>query len=132
MNDLNELAPDDRAFATAARARLRSSERLDAPASARLAAARARAVAALTPRWSLTTLSLWLLPPAAAAMALMLSLLLPSATGPTPPAPGLNAAAVNGPDAAALEWATDGNDPAFYRDLEFYQWQESRGAKPHA
>lgn len=115
-----DLAPADRAFAQLAQARLRATEVLDYTESARLAAARRRAVAALEERRS--GLAGWLLAPAALATIALSFVLLPNRLA-TPPA---SAPAVNGLETAALEWVVDEAGPEFYRDLEFYRWLEQQ------
>lgn len=121
--DLADLPAADRAFAVMARQGLRASETLDYVESARLAAGRQRALAAMLEP---TRRPGWLLAPAGAALALALLIaVLPSRLAVTPglPAP----AQVNANEVAALEWAADEAGPEFYRDLEFYQWLEQHG-----
>lgn len=116
LSDLAELSDADRTFALQARQALHASEALDFSESARLAAARHRALAALERPERRRA---WLLAPAALAVALLIAVLparLAVNTAPVAPV------AVNANDLVALEWAADEAGPDFYRDLEFYQW----------
>ena len=136
--DLEDLSAADRAFAQEARLRLRASETLNYVEAARLSAARAQAREALTanrhgsPAWA------WLAVPAALA-AVTVSILRFSpfeTTAYSQSAVDVQAQApidVNVTDTAALEWVSDEAGPDFYRDLEFYEWLQSRSpAKPNA
>lgn len=128
--EFDELAPADRAFARSARNALRASESLDYVESARLAAARRRALATLEAAPS----GYWRFAPAGAALAVaLLVALLPSRLS-TPAQPSVP---VNENMLAALEWSADEAGPDFYRDLEFYQWlsehsEPDRHAEPNA
>lgn len=119
MNNSNrqfdDLSAADRAFAQVAQTRLRATEVLDYTESARLAAARRRAVAALEDRR--LGVNRWLLAPAALATLVLGFALLPNRLASPPTTP-----AVNGLETAALEWVVDEAGPEFYRDIEFYRW----------
>ncbi len=136
--DLQELDPADRAFALAASARLRASESLNYVEAARLAATRAQARELLSqPRGAIPAWG-WLAAPAAVA-AIAVSLVRFEPAAPLPEAlPTAEAlielsAAVNAPAADALVWVSDEAGPDFYRDLEFYQWLQSRSpSEPNA
>lgn len=94
---------------------LRDSEKLDMVTSARLSAARARALdAARTPArpW------LWAVPAAATAV-LVAALWVPNAPVSVPAAP---VAAGNTVASEALDVLTDEQSPEFYQDLEMYEW----------
>jgi hypothetical protein len=119
-NHFADLSPADRAFAQVAQTRLRASEVLDYTESARLAAARRRAVAALEERRS--GIAAWLLAPAALATVALSFVLIPNRLV----SPPTGASAVNGLETAALEWVVDEAGPDFYRDLEFYRWLEQQ------
>lgn len=125
--DFSELSAADQAFARLAQQRLRVTETLDFVESARLAAARQRAMAALQP--PARRLPAWLLAPAAlAAVALTVSWLARETASPA-----MSISPVNAGTTAALEWAADEAGPDFYRDLEFYQWLErERLPEPNA
>lgn len=113
--EFDDLAPGDSAFARAAQRALRASESLDYVESARLAAARRRALATL----EAPALRPWRFAPAGAALAVaLLVALLPSQLS----APAQPAVPVNENMLAALEWSADEAGPDFYRDLEFYEW----------
>jgi hypothetical protein len=116
-----------------ARQRLRDSERLDYLESARLAAARARAVALLQPTAPRLPVWSWLATPALLA-ALSFVVLNPSLHRLQTPSAASEASAelvasigaVNASSPSALEWGTDEAGLDFYRDLEFYEWLQSR------
>jgi hypothetical protein len=97
---------------------LRASERVDAVTSARLSAARARAIAAAgsSPAYRAWALS------AAIAAALLLAVALPNRAPPPAAAPPADVAAGD-----AVELLTDDQDPQFYQDLELYQWLDDDG-----
>ena len=127
--ELQDLSTAERDFALGLRARLRAAETLDFTESARLAAARARAVAAVSPAgfspaWG------WLAAPALVA-AVMFSW---QQFRPAPvSAPADAQVAVNASAPVALDWVSDEAGPDFYRDLEFYEWLQSRSQlKPNA
>ena len=120
--EFDDLAPADRAFAQAARGALRASESLDYVESARLAAARRRALATL----EAAPTRYWRFAPMGAAVALAaLVALLPSRLS----SPAQPAVPVNENMLAALEWSADEAGPDFYRDLEFYQWLSEHGSQ---
>ena len=135
--ELQTLAPQDRAFIEVAGAALRASEGLNYVEAARLSATRAQVrELMLRPRRSIPAWG-WVAAPAAVA-ALLVSLhrfdLLP-ATSPSQPPTELLAtlSVVNAPQADALVWTTDEAGPDFYRDLEFYEWLQSRSStEPNA
>ena len=113
MSDLDDLPPEQRRLATTLRARLRASEELDYVSRSRLAAARARALEAATPRpatWMLATGGL------AAAAILAVLLVLPPREASTLPA------------SDTLDLLTDELEPEFYEDLDLYRWLEEDGA----
>ena len=137
-HDLEDLPAADRAFAQQARLRLRASETLNYVEAARLTATRAQARELLmtnprkAPAWA------WLAVPAALA-AITVSILRFSplvANESMPPGAVLQAQTtidVNVTDTAALEWVSDEAGPDFYRDLEFYEWLQSRSpTEPNA
>lgn len=110
-----DVNPQDEALARRLAAALRDSEQnLDAVTRARLAAARARAVAAAAPpAWRG-----WALPAAlAAGLAVYAVLPLREAAPVRPAEPAL-----------ALELMADELGPEFYRDLDFYQWLQTQPA----
>lgn len=114
--------PDDPALARAAAKILRQSERVDSDTAQRLAAARRHALSvagkpAMARRW---------LVPAGAFAALVLAVLMLRPQPQATQAPVM--ADAHGID--ALDLLTDDMSPAFYRDLEFYQWLEKE--RPHA
>ena len=136
--DLQELSHTDLAFAAKARQQLRASETLNYVEAARLAATRAQAREMLQtnhrqlPAWG------WLAAPVAVA-AVAFSLFRfdssPALTQSPPTAAVLVQLStdVNAPAADALMWVSDEAGPDFYRDLEFYEWLQSRSpAKPNA
>ena len=127
--DLHDLATDDLAFARAARARLRASESLNYVEAARLAAARARACELREqPRFALPA---WGWVAAAAALAVIALSALRLVPSTAPPADVL--ASVNAVSGDALMWVSDEAGPDFYRDLEFYEWLQSRSpTEPNA
>ncbi len=142
--DLQDLEASDRAFAEAARQRLRASESLNYVETARLAAARAQArelmvSPRMAPVWG------WLAAPAAiAALAVLVLRWGPVAdTGsavsamaiPQPAAEVLVGLAdgVNDSSPDALMWVSDEAGLDLYADLEFYQWLQSRSrSEPNA
>jgi hypothetical protein len=125
--DLNDLSPQERDLALALRSRLRASEGLNAVESARLSAARLRAREALATPRSAAMPWFWVALPAAAVAAVAVMMLRPQAVPEMAP-PVVNAMA---PD--ALMWMSDEAGPDFYRDLEFYQWLQSRSpTEPNA
>ncbi len=132
--DLQDLSTADRAFALAARGGLRASECLNYVESARLAATRAQARALLEkPRFAMPAWG-WLAAPAALAV---ISLSVLRMQSPAPAAGPLVSpdvfATVNASSADALMWVSDEAGPDFYRDLEFYEWLQSRSpAEPNA
>lgn len=129
-NDLQELPPADRAFASRLRLRLRASESLNYVESARLAATRAQARELVAtphrlPAWG------WLATPALLAAVTFSILHLNPAVSPQIPAPNATvlmelSADVNASSGPALIWVSDEAGPDFYRDLEFYEWLQSR------
>ena len=133
----HDLSPADQAFVQQARQQLRASESLNYVESARLAATRAQARELLgqgqrtLPGWG------WLAVPAMVA-AVALSLFRFELAAPVAPAPTADVLAqlssdVNAPSPDALVWVSDEAGPDFYRDLEFYEWLQSRSpAKPNA
>lgn len=136
--DLQDLDPADRAFAQAARLQLRASEHLNYVESARLAATRAKAREMLAkPAHPLTAWG-WLA--GSAAVAAMALLVLRFETAGQLPATHPSAdvliqlsSDVNAAPADALMWVSDEAGPDFYRDLEFYQWLQSRSpTEPNA
>lgn len=139
-----ELSPADRAFAEVAQKRLRGSEQLNYVESARLAATRAQ-VRELVSAPRSNPLWAWIAAPAALA-AVMVSMMpfdltslqgkvTSSAAQPVPSTEVLATLAnpVNAESAAALSWVSDEAGPDFYRDLEFYEWLQSRSpTEPNA
>lgn len=136
--DLQELQPADLAFALKARQQLRASETLNYVEAARLAATRAQAREMVQanhrqlPAWG------WLAAPAAVA-AVAFSLFrfdFPAPLIQSPPTADALvqlSTDVNAPSVDALVWVSDEAGPDFYRDLEFYEWLQSRSpAKPNA
>lgn len=137
---LTDLSPADRAFALQAGAALRATETLNAVERARLAATRAQARELVSepqrgiPAWG------WAAAPAAVAVVAISVLRFNSApsgdvVASIPPADVLIelAADVNAPASGALVWESDEAGPDFYRDLEFYQWLQSRSpTEPNA
>lgn len=136
----DDLSAADRSFALAARQRLLATEELNYVESARLAATRRQAVAlAQQPASSLPAWG-WLAAPALLA-ALTIAWLQPQLRLPTtpivvpavPPDLLVLAGDVNASSPSALEWGTDEAGLDFYRDLEFYEWLQSRSpAEPNA
>jgi hypothetical protein len=113
---------EDRALGRAAAQALRQSETVDSHTAARLAAARQRALAvagkpAMARRW---------LVPASAFAAIALAVLALRPQQQAVQAPVI----ANAHDIDTLDLLTDDMSPAFYRDLEFYQWLEKE--RPHA
>ncbi len=113
---------DDLALARAAAQALRQSETVDSHTAARLAAARHRALAVA----GKPALSRRLLVPASAFAAIALAVVVLRSQQQAAHAPVI--ADVHGAD--TLELMTDDMSPAFYRDLEFYQWLAKE--QPHA
>lgn len=113
---------DELALARAAAKALRQSETIDSHSAAKLASARQRALAVA----GKPAMSRRLLVPAGvfAAAALAAVMLRPQQAAPVLPP----LADTQGVD--ALDLLTDDLSPAFYRDLEFYQWLEQE--RPHA
>ncbi len=136
--DLEQLTAADRAFVEAARSRLRASESLNYVEAARLSATRAQVRELVgQPRRSIPVWG-WAAAPAAVAL-VALSVLRFTAVAPTSaPQPTADvlvelAADVNAPEPDALMWVSDEAGPDFYRDLEFYQWLQSRSpTEPNA
>ena len=132
-----ELSSADRAFAEVAQKQLRGSEQLNYVESARLAATRAQVRELInTPRSN--PLWAWFAAPAAlaAVMVAMMPFGLTSLPGKlsspavqTAPSAEVLASLANPVNVAssdALFWVSDEAGPDFYRDLEFYQWLQSR------
>lgn len=109
-----ELDDTNRAFAEAARAALRDSERtLDRTALVRLRAARALAVAQTEkPRRHLT----WAIPVGAVSAGLLVFALLPQRV-PMADTQGVE----------ALEILADDMGPEFYQELDLYEWLDAQG-----
>lgn len=114
---------EELALARAAVKALRQSETVDSQTSARLAAARQRALAAAGK--PAVTRRMLIPAGAFAAMALAAVALRPQQHVAPAPMPLADDRGVD-----ALELLTDDMSPAFYRDLEFYQWLEKE--QPHA
>ena len=112
---------DDLALGRAAAQALRQSETVDSHTAARLAAARQHALRVA----GKPALARRVLVPASAfaAMALAAVVLRPQQPAQTP-------VAANTQGMETLDLLTDDASPAFYRDLEFYQWLEKE--QPHA
>lgn len=143
-NHFQELAPADRVFAEVAQKKLRDSEQLNYVESARLAATRAQVRELInTPRYN----PLWAWIAAPAALAAVLVSMLPfgqslmqnkatssvALTAPSAEVLVTLANPVNADSADALSWVSDEAGPDFYRDLEFYQWLQSRSpTEPNA
>jgi hypothetical protein len=118
VSSFDELSPEEQDFAHKLRAGLRSQDaQLDELTTARLRAARRRAVDASTqrgaPRWLFASGGV-----AAAATIGALLLLQPMHQGSVP-ASGSHAAPLD-----ALEVLTDEVDAEFYEDLDLYRWLE--------
>lgn len=116
---------EQRAFAERLRQELRSTEDdVDFVASARLRAARARALSAgyvpVYRRWQ------WMAPVGAMGAALTIALWVPSPA----PAPGVAKlpAAVDVARGENVDVLLDDNDPELYEDLEMYRWLEQQGS----
>ena len=120
-----EADRDDLSFAYEAARQLRRSEgALDRDALEKLAAARRRALAAARP----ATRRRWLLPTAGIASVLMAGALL---TMFARQHMALSTQVVTeSRGVETLDLLTDKMSPAFYHDLEFYQWLEKE--RPHA
>jgi hypothetical protein len=116
MSDFDELNEHDRALAQRLRAQLRASEELDYVTQAKLASARARAVAAAGATAAPGNAGWWAAGglTAAAVLAAVLVLRTPHSAMPA--------------TADALELLTDDVDPEFYQDLDMYQWLADSGA----
>lgn len=128
--DLQDLYPADRAFAQAARAGLRASEGLNYVESARLAATRARARDCLMQSRPAMPASAWFAA-SAAVLVVAVALLRLDFSSPETPQSTVQMAmfpptAVNADAVDALVWVSDEAGPDFYRDLEFYEWLQSR------
>ena len=136
--DLQELSHADLAFAQRARQKLRASETLNYVEAARLSATRAQARELLDTKHHQLSAWGWLAAPAAmAAVAFSLFRFDPAAplsqSPPTAEVLVQLSTDVNAPAADALVWVSDEAGPDFYRDLEFYEWLQSRSpAKPNA
>lgn len=146
MNTANyqELSPADRAFAEVAQKHLRASEQLNYVESARLAATRAQVRELVnTPRSN----PLWAWIAAPAALAAVLVSMMPfgltslqhkatssvALTAPSAEVLVTLANPVNAEPTDALSWVSDEAGPDFYRDLEFYEWLQSRSpTEPNA
>ena len=113
MGEFDELSADEARLASQVRQQLRAGEELDDASRSRLAAARARALDAVTPRRSG-----WL--PAAtgslAAAAVLAVLIL------MPPRENTEVQAYD-----AIEIVTDEFEPEFYEDLDLYRWIDDNG-----
>ena len=116
----HEIDQDDLALGRAAAQTLRQSETVDRQTAARLAAARQRALLVA----GKPSLPHRLLVPASAFAVMALAAVLLHPQQQATPVP----AAAHHVD--ALDLLTDDVSPAFYRDLEFYQWLEKE--QPHA
>ncbi len=118
-NDCNDLTPEERTWMESAGQALRASENeFDAVTTARLRAARARAMAAVSERNSP-----WLLAaPAALTAALLAWTLLPRTALQPEPVTAVNLAGLD-----ALELLTDEQGPEFYENLDLYLWLEEAG-----
>jgi hypothetical protein len=120
--DLTELDQPQRELAQALRSALRESEQLDYVASAKLRAARARALEAGQGRDRRWLLASGGLTAAAIFAALLMTTLRPHATRPADSALFETAEAQQ---ADALDVLTDDNDPDFYEELDLYRWLAS-------
>ncbi|MES2490468.1 MAG: hypothetical protein V4607_11820 [Pseudomonadota bacterium] len=120
MNHENDQ--DDLAFARNAAHALRRSEAVDNETTAKLAIARKRALAA-TNTYSLIR-SIWPVTAVTAAAIVAVLLLQPRSNS------ALNPAVSDASGVDTLDLLTDDMNPAFYRDLEFYQWLAQR--RPNA
>lgn len=125
----NDLTPEERQWSDSAGEALRRSEiQLDAVLTARLRAARARALAEASTRpalWGAAPGLPWLSSVGAGAtlaIGLLAWMLLPK-TGVLPEAAGT----VNLAGADALELLTDEQGPDFYENLDLYLWLEESG-----
>lgn len=118
----HETDQDDLALGGAIAQILRQSEAIDSDTAARLSAARQQALMLA----GKPALARRLLVPASAfaVMALVAIILRPQSQA-TP-----SSAVANAHGVEALDLLTDEASPAFYRDLEFYQWLEKE--QPHA
>ncbi|PTU31442.1 hypothetical protein [Stenotrophobium rhamnosiphilum] len=113
MNHENDQ--DDLAFARKAAQALRHSETIDSETAAKLALARKRALAAAnTPSAQLR--SMWPVAAVTAAAIVAVLVLQPERNS------ALNPAVADASGVDTLDLLTDDMSPAFYRDLEFYQW----------
>ena len=106
-----DLSPEQRQLAAHLRATLDAAP-LDAVTSAKLGAARRRALAAAQPR---RRAPLWAGAAVAASLVVVLALNL---------RPTLEPAATPGIDETSLDWIAlaEEESPEFYEDLEFYEW----------
>ena len=120
--NLSELDQPQRELAQALRSALRESEQLDYVASARLRAARARALEAGQNRDRRWLLASGGLTAAVIFAALLMTTLRPHATRPDASALFETAEAQQ---ADALDVLTDDNDPDFYEELDLYRWLAS-------
>ena len=120
MNHENDQ--EDLTLARAAAQALRQSETVDSHTAARLAAARRRALAVAAK----PVMTRRLLVPASAFAAIALAVVVLRPQQQAMQAPLI--ADAHGID--TLDLLTDDMSPAFYRDLEFYQWLEKE--RPYA
>lgn len=125
----NDLTPEERQWSDSAGAALRRSEtQLDAVLTARLRAARARALAEASARpapWIAAPGLSWLSGAgvgATLAIGLLAWTLLPKTAVLPEPAGNVNLAGVD-----ALELLTDEQGPDFYENLDLYLWLEESG-----
>ncbi len=114
--------PDDLALARAAAKTLRQSEAVDSDTAQRLAAARQHALSVAAK----PAMARRLLVPAGAFAAIALAVMVLRPQPQTIAAPAI----ANAQGVDTLDLLTDDMSPAFYRDLEFYQWLEKE--RPHA
>ncbi|MEY2854895.1 MAG: hypothetical protein RL030_2027 [Pseudomonadota bacterium] len=114
MGEFEELTPDEARLASQVREQLRAGDGLDDAGRSRLAAARARALEAATPRRSGPLLAAAGSLAAAAVLAVLIFM------------PQRESAEIQAFD--ALEVATDEFEPEFYEDLDLYRWIDEAGA----
>jgi hypothetical protein len=118
----HENDQDDLALGRAVAQALRQSEAVDGHTAARLAAARQRALLAA----GKPALAHRMLVPAGAFAAMALAAVVLRPHQQTAQSPLV----ASSQGVEALDLLTDDASPAFYRDLEFYQWLEKE--QPHA
>lgn len=111
----HENNQDDLAFARKAAQALHRSEAVDSETAAKLAIARKRALAAARTPF-LQVRAMWPAAAVTAAAFVAVLVLIPRSN------PALNQPIADASGVDTLDLLTDDMSPAFYRDLEFYQW----------